>query len=166
LRDRLREEVDYRLEAESQDVFSHYFEGHPVIHVPRVFRELSTARVLTSELVAGARFDELLGWSQRERDLAAETIDRFTFRSLYRLHAFNGDPQPGNYLFHGRGRVSFLDFGLTKHFTDDDLAPLADAVVFLVIENDGDGFGASLERAGFLRPGAPVPPSAVVDRVG
>jgi len=75
LRDRLREEVDYRLEAESQNVFANYYEAHPVIHVPRVVRELSSARVLTSELVAGARFDELLGWSQRERDLAAETIE-------------------------------------------------------------------------------------------
>src|SRR3989475_7969539 len=113
LRDRLREEVDYRLEADNQDLFAGYYEGHPVIHVPHVVREVSTARVLTTELVAGARFDELLGWDQRERDLAGETIDRFTFRSLYRLRAFNGDPQPGNYVFHGRGRVSFLDFGLT-----------------------------------------------------
>ena len=39
------------------------------------------------------------------------------FRSLYELHAFNGDPHPGNYLFHGGGRVTFLDFGLVKHFT-------------------------------------------------
>jgi len=166
LGERLREEVDYLQEAENQEMFAGYYEGHPVIHVPHVVSELSTARVLTSELVVGSRFDEVLGWSQSERDMAAETINRFVSRSLYRLHAFNGDPHPGNYLFHGRGRVSFLDFGLTKHFTDEDLAPLADAVRFLVIENDGDGFRASLERAGFLRAGAPVPTSAVVDRFG
>ena len=87
-------------------------------------------------------------------------------RSLYRLHAFNGDPHPGNYLFHGQGRVTFLDFGLTKHFTAEDLEPLADAVRFLVIENDGASFRASLERAGFLRAGAPVSTEAVVDRFG
>jgi ABC1 atypical kinase-like domain len=166
LGERLREEVDYLQEAENQEMFAGYYEGHPVIHVPHVVPELSTARVLTSELVAGSRFEEVLEWSQPERDMAAETINRFVSRSLYRLHAFNGDPHPGNYLFHGRGRVSFLDFGLTKHFTDEDLAPLADAVRFLVIENDGDGFRASLERAGFLRAGAPVPTSAVVDRFG
>ena len=87
-------------------------------------------------------------------------------RSLYRLHAFNGDPHPGNYLFHGQGRVTFLDFGLTKHFSAEDLAPLVDAVRFLVIENDGARFRASLERAGFLRAGAPVSTEAVVDRFG
>jgi len=161
---RLAEEVDYLREAESQELFARYYDGHPYIRVPHVIPELSTARVLTSELVSGASFDDLVGWDQRERDLAAETIHRFVFRSLYRLHAFNGDPHPGNYLFHGGGRVTFLDFGLTKLFTDADLEPLVDAVRFLVFEKDYEAFRAALERAGFLRPGAPVDTSVVVDR--
>jgi len=166
LRDRLREEVDYALEAEHQQLFADYYEGHPVIHVPRVLRELSTGRVLTSQLVPGSRFEEVLGWDQRERDLAAETIHRFVFRGLYRLHAFNGDPHPGNYLFHGRGRVTFLDFGLTKRFTADDLSPLEDAARYIAVERDGAAFRAALERAGFLQPGAPVATELVVDHLG
>jgi predicted unusual protein kinase regulating ubiquinone biosynthesis (AarF/ABC1/UbiB family) len=166
LGERLREEVDYVLEADNQEYFAQYYEGHPVIHVPRVVRELSTARVLTTELVSGERFEKVLQWGQHERNMAAETINRFVSRSLYRLHAFNGDPHPGNYLFHGRGRVSFLDFGLTKHFNDHDLAPLVEALRCLVIENDGECFRSALERAGFLKPGAPVPTETVVDRFG
>ena len=166
LAERLRDEVDYTLEAENQELFASYYDGHPFIHVPHVARDLSTQRVLTSDLVAGSTFEDAQGWSQHERDLAGETIHRFVTRSLYRLHAFNGDPHPGNYMFHGRGRVSFLDFGLTKHFTDEDLSPLVDALRYLVIEGDGEGFRASLERAGFLRAGAPVPTETVVDRFG
>ena len=166
LGERLREEVDYRREAENQELFAGYYDGHPVIHVPHVIAELSTARVLTSELVVGSSFDELLTWSQTEKNLAAEAIYRFVFRSLYRLHAFNGDPHPGNYLFHGHGRVTFLDFGLTKHFTAQDLAPLEDAVRFIVFDKDYEAFRAALERAGFLIAGAPVPTSVVVDRFG
>jgi predicted unusual protein kinase regulating ubiquinone biosynthesis (AarF/ABC1/UbiB family) len=166
LGERLREEIDYQLEAENQELFARYYEGHPVIHVPHVISELSTARVLTSELVAGAGFDEVLRWSQRERDMVAETIHRFVSRSLYRLHAFNGDPHPGNYLFHGRGRVTFLDYGLTKRFSTEDLAPLVEALRSLVIDADGNRFRAALERAGFLRPGAPVSTDMVVDRFG
>jgi predicted unusual protein kinase regulating ubiquinone biosynthesis (AarF/ABC1/UbiB family) len=164
--ERLQEEVDYVREATSQEMFARYYDGHPVIRVPHVVSELSTSRVLTSELDSGASFDDLLTWPQHERDLAAETMHRFVFRSLYRLHAFNGDPHPGNYLFHRGGRVTFLDFGLTKLFTDDDLAPLIDAVRFLVFERDYEAFRRSLERAGFLRPGAPVPTQVVVDRFG
>jgi len=51
LGERLREEVDYLLEADNQELFAQYYEGHPVIHVPHVIRALSTARVLTTELV-------------------------------------------------------------------------------------------------------------------
>ena len=164
LGERLQEEVDYIREAESQELFASFYDGHPYIRVPHVIPELSTARVLTSELAGGSTFDELLTWDQHERNLAAETIHRFVFRSLYRLHAFNGDPHPGNYLFHGGGRVTFLDFGLTKRFSDDDLAPLIDAVRFLVFEKDYEAFRAALERAGFLKAGAPVPTSVIVDR--
>src|SRR5207302_11082873 len=124
------------------------------IHIPHVVHELSTSRVLTSELVVGAGFEELLTWSQRERVLAAETIYRFVFRSLYRLHAFNGDPHPGNYLFQGHGRVTFLDFSLTKFFTAADLNPLEDAVRYIVLETDYEAFRAALEQAGFLKRGA------------
>jgi predicted unusual protein kinase regulating ubiquinone biosynthesis (AarF/ABC1/UbiB family) len=55
---------------------------------------LSTRRLVTSELSGGARFAELASWPQHERDLAAETIYRFVFRSLYEVRAFNGDPHP------------------------------------------------------------------------
>jgi predicted unusual protein kinase regulating ubiquinone biosynthesis (AarF/ABC1/UbiB family) len=166
LGERLREEVDYLREANNQEHFAEYYEGHPVIHVPHVLRELSTERVLTTELVSGEPFEKVREWPQHERDMAAETIQRFVARSMYRLHAFNGDPHPGNYLFHGHGRVTFLDFGLTKYFSDQDLVPLVDALRYLVVEKDGEAFRAALERAGFLRAGAPVPTETVVDRFG
>ena len=128
LRDRVLEELDYRLEAENQRLVAAYYDGHPTIIIPKIIDELSTRRLVTSELADGARFAELAQWSQEERDLAAETIYRFTFRSLYDVHAFNGDPHPGNYLFHGGGRVTFLDFGLVKHFSAAELQPLVDMV--------------------------------------
>ena len=86
----------------------------PTSTSPTSSTELSTRRVLTTELAVGARFDDVLTWSQEERNLAAETIYRFAFGSIYRLGAFNGDPHPGNYLFRPGGQVTFLDFGLVK----------------------------------------------------
>src|SRR5205807_10292735 len=117
LRARLTEELDYRLEAANQADFAAWYAGHPFIRVPRVIEELSTGRVLTSALATGSRFAELDGRNQHERDLVGETIFRFVFRSLHDHLAFNGDPHPGNYLFHGGGAVTFVDFGLVKRFT-------------------------------------------------
>lgn len=36
--------------------------------------------------------------------------------AIFRHCYFNGDPHPGNYLFHQDGRVTFLDFGCIKKF--------------------------------------------------
>ena len=63
--------------------------------MPAVIDELSTRRVLTTELVDGARFDELSSWPQEERDLAAETIYRFVFGSLYAAARLQRRSAPG-----------------------------------------------------------------------
>jgi predicted unusual protein kinase regulating ubiquinone biosynthesis (AarF/ABC1/UbiB family) len=165
LRDRVLEELDYRREAANQTLLHDYFDGHPTISVPAIIPELSTRRVVTSELVTGARFAEIADWPQEERDLAGETMYRFVFRSLYEMHAFNGDPHPGNYLFHGGGRVTFLDFGMVKHFTDADVLPLMHMARNLCIKDDPALFRASMEQAGFLVPGAPLSDDQIVDHL-
>jgi predicted unusual protein kinase regulating ubiquinone biosynthesis (AarF/ABC1/UbiB family) len=165
LRDRVIEELDYRREAANQRLLAAYYDGHPTIYVPGIITELSTRRMVTSELAGGARFAELASWPQHERDLAAETIYRFVFRSLYEVRAFNGDPHPGNYLFHRGGRVTFLDFGLVKHFTPAELQPLLQMARNVCVEHDPEAFRRSLENAGFLRPGAPLSTQAIVEHL-
>jgi predicted unusual protein kinase regulating ubiquinone biosynthesis (AarF/ABC1/UbiB family) len=165
LRDRVLEELDYRREADNQRLLAAYYDGHPTIYIPAIISELSTRRVVTSELADGARFAELTSWSQQERDLAAETIYRFVFRSLYEVRAFNGDPHPGNYLFHGGGRVTFLDFGLVKHFTPNELQPLMQMARHLCVDNDPEAFRRSMENAGFLRPNAPLSTETIVEHL-
>jgi predicted unusual protein kinase regulating ubiquinone biosynthesis (AarF/ABC1/UbiB family) len=156
IKERLVEELDYRREARNQAEFADFYRDHPYIHVPEVVPSLSTGRVLTSELVDGHTWDELLTWDQEQRDLAGETIFRFVFRSLYRMRAFNGDPHPGNYLFHGNGRVTFLDFGLVKHFTVDEMHTFASMVKAAAVDHDAAEFRSIVERAGMLRADAPV----------
>jgi predicted unusual protein kinase regulating ubiquinone biosynthesis (AarF/ABC1/UbiB family) len=165
LRDRVLEELDYRREAANQQKLHEYFAGHPTISVPAIVPELSARRVVTSELVTGARFADILGWSQQERDLAGETLYRFVFRSLYEMHAFNGDPHPGNYIFHGNGKITFLDFGMVKHFTDADIYPLMQMARNLCVEHDPARFRSSLEEAGFLVPGAALTDDEITDHL-
>ena len=121
LRARLVEELDYRSRPTTSGCSPTGTRATRSSTCPRSIDELSTARVLTTELATGARFAEVEGWSQDERDLAAEAIFRFVFRSIYRLHAFNGDPHPGNYLFRPGGQVTFLDFGLVKRYTPEEV---------------------------------------------
>lgn len=166
LRERLREELDYRLEAERQQRFADYYTDHPFIHVPRVLAEFSSGRVLTTELAEGVRFAELEQWSQEQRNLAGEAIFRFVFRSFYRLRLFNGDPHPGNYLFRPDGRVTFLDFGLVKEFLPSDIEHIRRLIETVVLDPDPVEFRRAMESAGFLRPGAPVSDADVTEYFG
>jgi predicted unusual protein kinase regulating ubiquinone biosynthesis (AarF/ABC1/UbiB family) len=163
IRDRLVEELDYTKEARSQRFFAEAYAGHPFIHIPAVIDRYCTTRVFTSELADGVRFDEVEDWSQEERNMAAESIFRFVIRSMWRLHAFNGDPHPGNYLFRPGGRVTFLDFGLVKYFTAEEVYPLQRLIETIVIDPDPVAFRATLEDAGFLKPNASMTDDEVVD---
>jgi predicted unusual protein kinase regulating ubiquinone biosynthesis (AarF/ABC1/UbiB family) len=156
VKERIVEELDYRLEAINQQRFADYYRDHPYISVPSVLSGMSTGRVLTTELVTGSTWSELLTWDQDQRDLAGECLFRFVFRSLYGMHSFNGDPHPGNYLFHGDGRITFLDFGLVKHFADDEIATFIAMVRAAAYDQNPTTFRRILERAGMLRPGAPA----------
>ncbi|HEX2849539.1 MAG TPA: AarF/ABC1/UbiB kinase family protein [Acidimicrobiales bacterium] len=166
VRDRVGEEVDYRAEAENQRLFAAYYEGHPFIAVPHVVDELSTGHVLTTELATGRRMADLAEWTQHERDLAGEAIFRFVFRSLYRIHAFNGDPHPGNYLFRPGGHVTFLDFGLVKRFTPHEVDLFESMVDAIVLRRDAAGYRRIIEDAGVLRRGADMTDAEVVEWFG
>lgn len=156
LRARLSEEIDYTIEAQNQALFVARYRGHPFIHVPQLRPDLSTSKVLTMELAAGARLDEVATWTKEERDLAGEAIFRFVFRSLYRMHVFNGDPHPGNYLFRPSGHVTFLDYGLVKRFTPEEVEVFERMLRAAVLEPDAKAFRALLEEVGILARNAPV----------
>ena len=151
LRARVLEELDYEKEAENQELFVEAYRGHPTIHVPAVVPALSTARVLTTELAEGVPFEAVTRWSQEERNLAAETIYRFAFGSLYRLRAFNGDPHPGNYLFRPGGNVTFVDFGLVRRFSSAEIDTFASMIKAMVFDRDIARFREILKETGLLR---------------
>jgi predicted unusual protein kinase regulating ubiquinone biosynthesis (AarF/ABC1/UbiB family) len=163
LRARITEELDYRAEAANQRSFAAHFDGHPFITVPKVIDRYCSGRVLTTELATGSRFADVVGWSEAERNLAAETLFRFSFGSIYRLHAFNGDPHPGNYLFSPGGRITFLDFGLVKRFTPAETALFQRLIQAMVIDRDGPAFRRVVEEAGILAPDAPFSDAEVED---
>jgi predicted unusual protein kinase regulating ubiquinone biosynthesis (AarF/ABC1/UbiB family) len=163
LSDRLLEELDYRNEAANQQLFVDAYRGHPYIHVPEVHPELSTGRVLTTRFAPGVRFEEVQDWSDEERQLTAECLYRFAFGGIYALHAFNGDPHPGNYLFEPGGHVTFLDFGLCKRFTPDEVKIFEEMIRAIVLDHDIPAFRRVVERIGILTPGLEVDDEQLAD---
>lgn len=157
LQARIGEELDYRREAANQDTFARLFADDPLVRIPVVVPECSGARVLTTTRARGHDFDWLRSRSQEFRNGVAEVLYRFVFGSIFRHHLFNGDPHPGNYLFHDDGGVTFLDFGCVKYF---EPAMVADWKRYVRAHLDGDRerFLRQAGTLGFVRPGATVPP--------
>jgi transcriptional regulator with XRE-family HTH domain len=117
LRARFAEECDYRIEAAGQTRIGELFGDDERMHVPRVVGRWSSRRVLTTTFGEGQSLEAFARRAtQAERDRAAETLWDHYWRSILKHGVFNTDPNPGNFLFTS-DRVTFLDFGRVKHFS-------------------------------------------------
>jgi predicted unusual protein kinase regulating ubiquinone biosynthesis (AarF/ABC1/UbiB family) len=126
LRDRLREEVDYRREAAMQSQMRDLLADLPGVAIPRVFGAHSADRVLTTEFLPGARLDDVaLTADQALRDRWAQALVGAVTQQIWVHGKFNADPHPGNYLFRDDGTVVLLDFGCVKEFTPERRAGLS-----------------------------------------
>lgn len=162
MRERIGEELDYAVEMKNQIAFLDLYRGHPFIHVPEVFPERSTPRVLTMERSRGRRWSEALRAPDDLRQTWAEVVFRFVFGTINRWCMFNGDPHPGNYLFHEDGTVTFLDYGCVKHFDADHMERQR-----RMLRAEWDGDAATMRRElvhfGFIRPDDPTPPERFME---
>jgi predicted unusual protein kinase regulating ubiquinone biosynthesis (AarF/ABC1/UbiB family) len=149
LRERVSEELDYELEAQSQRRIARGWREHPHLFVPGVLTELSTRRVLVSELVDGEGFAAAKALGDPARDRAAEIVYRFFHDTAGRLGIACGDPHPGNFLLAADGRIAFLDFGMLRQLPRDYIEAES-AVYRALVAEDPAGVRAVMARLGYL----------------
>ncbi len=120
LRVRLERETDYEQEAALLERARALFHEDDGIIVPRVYRQYSTARVLTMERLPGVHLDEFLATnpSQELRNEFARKIARAFYRMVYAGRMMYIDFHPGNFLFMEDGRLGVIDFGLMLELDD------------------------------------------------
>jgi predicted unusual protein kinase regulating ubiquinone biosynthesis (AarF/ABC1/UbiB family) len=111
---RIREELDYRLEAERQAQFARLHASDQEICVPEVITTHSANRVLTSELVRGQSLEWAALQPEPLRAHYASVMWRYVMRGNLIGGLFNADPHPGNYLFREDGSIAFLDYGCVQ----------------------------------------------------
>lgn len=151
LRARVTEELDYRLEAGSQDAFAAAYAGDPDIFVPPTVE--ATDHVLISEWMNGTPLSKIISdGSQEQRDHAGLLLVRLLFSSPARAGLLHADPHPGNFRLLDDGRLGVLDFGAVDRLPQG-LPPFFGRLLWLV-HTDGDiaVIEAELRQHGFLRP--------------
>jgi len=156
LRDRVAEELDYRLEAQAQQAFAEAYAGDPDIYVPPVVA--GTDHVLVTEWMDGTPLSKIIsGGTQAQRDRAGILFTRFLFSGPARAGLLHADPHPGNFRLLDDGRLGVLDFGAVDRLPDG-LPPFLGRL--LRIMHDPEPDVAEVERElranGFLRPGISV----------
>lgn len=114
--DRLREELDYDLEARHAGLYADILKDEPGVRVPRVIAALSTSRLLTAEWLEGASVLSLDRAPQKTRDDVAFNLFRAWYAPLYGYGVIHGDPHLGNYTVRPDGGINLLDFGCVRVF--------------------------------------------------
>ena len=155
LRDRVAEELDYRLEAAAQQAFAAAYAGDPDVCVPGVV--CVSDHVLVSEWLDGIPLAAIIaGGTAAQRDRAGIMLIRFLFSGPARVRLLHADPHPGNFRLLADGRLGVLDFGAVDRLPDG-FPPIFGRVLRLMHE---DGDLAKLEDEfrshGYLRDGVSI----------
>jgi len=116
--DRLREELDFRMEAFNTSVLARNLEANEDVRVPVVYEELSTRRVLTLERLRGVSLHDRDEIDRRgfDRDEIADRVLRCYLRQLLIDGIYHADPHPGNIFVLEDRKIGLIDFGAVGRF--------------------------------------------------
>jgi predicted unusual protein kinase regulating ubiquinone biosynthesis (AarF/ABC1/UbiB family) len=112
---RVREEMDFRQEAENMASFRRFFPDDERVRIPGVLEEFTRRRVLVMEYCAGTKIDALHDrFESGELDFPRlmETLTGLYLRMMMVDGFLHGDPHPGNLLVEESGRIVLLDWGM------------------------------------------------------
>ncbi len=118
------EELDFTAEAQHIREAGATFADDPAVRVPVVVYELSSVRVLTTELIVGDKITDFAALADRgldRRTLAARVVAAYC-RMIFVAGVYHADPHPGNIIVADDGTIAFVDFGavgrLPPHMRD------------------------------------------------
>jgi predicted unusual protein kinase regulating ubiquinone biosynthesis (AarF/ABC1/UbiB family) len=117
---RLREELNYDLEARHMALYALIFKDEPRIRVPEWRRELSTKRLLTMTWLEGRRLLDYKTAPLEARNAIAKAMFRAWWFPFSHYAVIHGDPHLGNYtIFEEQGApagINLLDYGCIRTF--------------------------------------------------
>jgi predicted unusual protein kinase regulating ubiquinone biosynthesis (AarF/ABC1/UbiB family)/HSP20 family molecular chaperone IbpA len=155
LRDRVVEELDYRLEAAAQEVFAAAYAADPDVCVPRVVSV--SDHVLVTEWLDGTPLATIIAdGTTAQRNRAGIMLIRFLFSGPVRVRLLHADPHPGNFRLLADGRLGVLDFGAVDRLPDG-FPPIFGTMLRLMHEGgDLAKLEDELRSHGYLRDGVSV----------
>jgi ubiquinone biosynthesis protein len=129
----LRSELDYLQEARNAEAFARNFGGDPKVHIPQVFWEMTTSRVLALERIRGIKVSDLtmLDANGIDRRMLAERGTQVILKMIFDDGFFHADLHPGNFFIESDGRFGLIDFGMVGTVDEKTQEHLAGLVLAL-----------------------------------
>ncbi|MEO6051515.1 MAG: AarF/ABC1/UbiB kinase family protein [Pyrinomonadaceae bacterium] len=150
----IHEEMNYAAEGKNAERFRESFKNWSNIHVPTIYWNATTAKVLTMEFIHGTKVTDLE--EQARHNISPAKVNRLLIKTylkqLLEDGFFHADPHPGNLLVMPDGRLAFFDFGMVGRITPQLQAKMIDAF-FHVVSKDPGGIAEDLIELDFLKPG-------------
>ncbi|MFY0610639.1 MAG: AarF/ABC1/UbiB kinase family protein [Hyphomicrobiaceae bacterium] len=135
---RLREELDYTLEARHTALYGLMFRDDDLIRVPEIDAELSTGRLLTMSWLDGAPLMDYKQAPLEHRNRIAQAMFRAWWFPFSHYGVIHGDPHLGNYsIFETDGEpagINLLDYGCIRTFPTKFIQGVID--LYRGLEND------------------------------
>jgi predicted unusual protein kinase regulating ubiquinone biosynthesis (AarF/ABC1/UbiB family) len=145
---RLREELDYQLEARHLGLYREMLGREPHIHVPALVPELSTGRLITMEWLDGKPLLQFKASSAEQRNALALRMFRAWYVPFYNYGVIHGDPHLGNYTVRDDLDLNLLDFGCIRVFKPSFVKGVID-LYWALSRGDRDLAVAAYESWGF-----------------
>ncbi|HLT03256.1 MAG TPA: AarF/ABC1/UbiB kinase family protein, partial [Geminicoccaceae bacterium] len=123
---RLREELDYALEARHMALYRDMLQHEARISVPEPVPELCTRRLLTMTWLDGEPIQRVLDRADAERTELAITMFRAWYVPFFEYGVLHGDPHLGNYTVRADGGLNLLDYGCIRTFPPALVAAVID----------------------------------------
>jgi ubiquinone biosynthesis protein len=121
IRDMISRELDFEGEAANIERIAANFVHDPRVQFPRVVRELSTPRVLTTSFVDGVKIGDVAAIDELgvDRKELARRVVRAYCQMIFVDGIYHADPHPGNMLVTPSGDLILLDFGAVGELSKD-----------------------------------------------
>ncbi len=148
------DELDFEKEAKHIEAIAANFEENDKVVFTRVYKDLSTSRVLTLEYVDGTKITDVEELTRQGLDPSEIAKDLLTIycQMLFVDGLYHADPHPGNVLVQADGKLVLLDFGAVGHL-DPAMRQGISSFLEAIIKGDEEQLLRSIRDMGFLRVG-------------
>jgi ubiquinone biosynthesis protein len=136
--DTIKRELDYTIEANNADRLRRVLAHYPNVHVPFIYKTLSSKRILTMEKIDGVKANDIKAIENAgvDRKKLADTFINSILHQVMIAGFYHADPHPGNVLINlEKQTINYIDLGMMGTLLQDQREQLGE-IVSALIERD------------------------------